>query len=404
MLALCLACGSEASAQRLIHDDDRDTTAQQAAAAAKQVTSGSLFDTMLRNVDAQARFEVETVLAYVREQMRARVNAFHAWHDPLAQPPDPLAQPPPSQAEFLENARRCGKTVECTLRELKGRHAAALARPGTGADIAARLKAIEEKLAELRKELKALQQASPSQDPVVLRAFAALGDPGQDLLEQAREIAGLGGGSTTGIVSALEAIASGVDQVVALYRALAGIWRGQQAVSVDPASLRPPPQQVELQLLAVEQDYLKALARIEAREHVEVGAALNGVESAFHSLETAGVARSAQTIEASLKAAAAAHDRERLVALLTALHEASAAVAQMDASSELADIRRSDEERRYAIRRSLVNARTYDQTIQAAVERLGLYWKSGLKPAELAQFAFYVANAIAVPAIALKED
>ena len=82
VLAIVLAPTADANAQRFFHDTKRDQTAQEAAAAVKQVTSGSLFETMLRNVDAQARLEADTEMAFVQERMRAKLNAFRRWSDP----------------------------------------------------------------------------------------------------------------------------------------------------------------------------------------------------------------------------------------------------------------------------------------------------------------------------------
>jgi hypothetical protein len=42
-----------------------------------------------------------------------------------------------------------------------------------------------------------------------------------------------------------------LEQVLGLYHAVASIWKGEQAVRVDPASLRPSQEEIELQLLAI---------------------------------------------------------------------------------------------------------------------------------------------------------
>ena len=81
VLAVCLGVAADARAQRVIYDATRDQTAQQAAAAARDVTTGTLFETMLRNVDAQSRLEADTVTAFAKEQMRAKLNAFRVWSE-----------------------------------------------------------------------------------------------------------------------------------------------------------------------------------------------------------------------------------------------------------------------------------------------------------------------------------
>jgi hypothetical protein len=400
---LCLAWAADAHAQRIIYDGKRDTTAQQAAAAAKEVTSGTLFQTMLGNVDAQAKLEVDTEMAFVQERMRARLNAFKVWFDPRT-------DSPPGVPLSIQARAACALAVECTLRNLRNLHQTALAAPViTPAELTTRLAAIKAKSEQLKSELKALQDANKSKDPFIVRAFEALDDPGGDLLDYAQKIANFAAEHSDiakGAAKALDAVEEGLDQVIAIYHAIASIWRGQQAVSVEPISLRPSPQQIDLQLLAVEQAHLKTNARIEARRELEVGAALARVETGLQRLTDAGVARSTETIEAALRATptstALPTRRDVLTAQLLALHEAAAAVAQMDAADGLARLRLSDEERRYSIRRSGVNASTYDLTIQAAVQRLALYWKGGIKPTELAQFVFYITNTFAIPAIALK--
>jgi hypothetical protein len=396
VLALtCLALAADATAQRIIYDGKRDETAQQTVAAAKEVTSGALFAAMLKNVDAQARLEVDTITAFVLERMRARLNAFDVWQDPAAVPTAAVA---------------CRKSVECQLRDLQQQHKAALGAPPSQADIDARLGVIKKRITELQAELKALQEASKSTDPFIIRAFDALEDPGGDILDYAQKIAGMAKDSPTakGVLNALTAIEEGVDHIITLYKAVASIWRGQQAVSVDPASLRPAPQQIELQMLVVEQDHLKTVAKIRARKELEIGVALSDVENALVLVgavlkQPSGLKPGPRPVEATLREAATSHNRQALRTQWEALHAAAGAVAQLDAADALASLRLTDEARRYSIRRSAVNISTYDLTIQAAAQRLALYWKGGIKPTELAQFVFYVTNTIALPAIAVKE-
>jgi len=401
-----LACAADAQAQRFIYDSQRDTTAQQAVTAAREVTSGALLAAMLKNVDAQSRLEVDTVTAFLQERMRARLNAFEVWQNPEARP---VGSPKPGETFSPGAAALCRRSVDCQLKTLQQQHQAVLAAPPSQADIDARLAAIKTRVAALQAELKALQQASKSSDPFTTRAFDALGDPGGDILEYAQKIAGLAKDSPTiaGVTNALGKIEEGLDQIIGLYKAIAGIWRGQQAVSVDPASVRPAPQQVELQLLAVEQEHLKTVAKIRARRELEVGVALSGVNTALNNVATVAAqeskAQALRPIEDTLRQPAGVNRRQALRMQWEALHAAAGAIAQLDAADALATLRLAGEERRYSIRRSAVNLSTYDLTIQAAAQRLALYWKSGIKPTDLAQFIYYVTNSIALPAIAIKE-
>jgi hypothetical protein len=399
-----LVCATDASAQRIIHDEARDKSAQDAAAAAKEVASGALFAKMLANVDVQAHREVDTTMAFVEQQMRAKLENFSRWTDPTD--PAQIATVLPGGAGILQ--RRC-RSLRCELESLKVKLTFFLrASPTLSKDeLAARLKTLDDKKAALEAALKQLRESAKDKDPAIVRAFDLLEDPGKDIVDYAKRIGAVvdaNGVPLQGVSKALGQISDGLDEVLALYQAIAGIWKGYKAISVDPASLRPPQEELDLRLLAVEQDHLKTVARIGARRDMDTGLALRHVEAALGRMTGANLMSSTARIEDTLRTQAANPDpgRESLRTTLDLLHEAAAAVAEEDAAGRLAELRLSDEERRLSILRSAVNGSAYDQTIQAAAQRLALYWKSGVKPADIAQLAFYLTNTIAIPAIALK--
>jgi hypothetical protein len=402
-----LACSVDASAQRLIHDEARDRSAQDLTAAAKDVASGALFARMLANVDAQARREADTTMAFVEQQMRAKIENFTKWTDPTDQAQ--IARPLPGGAGILQG--RC-KSLRCELESLKVKLEFFLrvSPPLSKDDLADQLKALEDKKAALRVALQQLRDSATAKDPAIVRAFTLLEDPGTDVVNYAKKISSVvdaNGVSLPGVSKALGQVSDGLDEVLALYQAVAGIWKGYKAVSVDPASLRPPQEELDLRLLALDQDHLKAISRIKARRDMDSGLALSHVEAVLARMGSARLTSSSARIEDTLRAQATTPDptrppREELRATLDLLHVAAAAVAEEDAAGRLAELRLSDEERRLSILRSGVNASAYDQTIQAAAQRLALYWKSGIKPADLAQLAFYLTNTFAIPAIALK--
>jgi hypothetical protein len=429
VIVLCLGCAVEAQAQRILHDATRDTTAQSAVTAAKDITNGSLFDTMLKNVDAQAKLEADTTMAAVEQRMRAQMQTFKVWHSASVKFPDLNPALPLQTRLVLLAGMDCFNSLRCGMERLQRRLTLMLDAPEmTEAQIAARLQAIKDKSAALQQALKELRaqiekDQSKANDPGVLRALAALEDPGKDIVEYAGKIAAFAtshlkipSATVKGATQALDEIGSGLDQIIVVYHAVRSIWEGNKAVSVDVASLRPLQEQLDLRLLAVETDYLKALARIQARRHLEVNEALNQVQTALdqmraqHTYDDKGVLQagllidSTEEIEVTLRNAAKDAQRTGLTWQLQVLHDAAAVIAQMDAAGVLAEMRTGDEKRRYAIRVSTVNASTYDSTIQAAVGRLALYWKGGVKPGDLAQLAFYLTNTIAIPAIAIKQE
>jgi len=139
---------------------------------------------------------------------------------------------------------------------------------------------------------------------------------------------------------------------------------------------------------------------IEARRLREVGEVQQRIETAKARLATYW--NREELIETTLSTLTRIPDRDQLTLLAMGLHEAAAAAAQNAAACRLAALRASDEERRYSIRTSAIHASTYDETIQAALGRLALYYKAGIKPAELAQFIFNLAGAVSLPVIAAK--
>jgi hypothetical protein len=407
LVVAVVLCGVDASAQRLLYDPSSDKSAQDAAAVAKDVASGTLFTKMLANLDAQAKREVDTAMAFVQQQMRAKLENFNRWTD--ASDTAQTARLLPGGAGILPG--RC-RSLRCELESLKVRLNFFLgASPALSKqELAAQLKALKDKKTALEETVKELRKTAEEKTPIVIRAFALLEDPGGDILEYADKVAAAAdanGVPLPGVSKALGQVSDSLDEVIAVFKAVAGIWKGTKAVSVDPASLRPPQEELDIRFLALEQDHLQTVARIKAQRDMDTGLAMRHVDAALTRMAAANLTSSTELIEGTLRRQATMPDasrppREELRSTLDLLHEAAAAVAVEDAAGRLAEIRLSDEERRQSILRSAINASAYDQTIQAAAQRLALYWKSGIKAVDVAQLAFFLTNTIAIPAIALK--
>ena len=395
--ALVLLISPTLRAQRVIYDGGRDKAAQDTVAAAKDLSSGGIFDKMLQNMDAQAKQEAQTAFDYARQQARAKLVNFKFWKSAKDQPAKHV------EAAFIQGL--CF-SVHCELSTLKD-HIEFELKPIflSDAEMEARKAAIAAKQKELEAAIKALADASKSQDPVIVQAFTLINDNGKDLLEFADKIAGItvkNEGKSKRISNGLDEIQKGMDEMLGLYNAVKGIVDGFAAVSVDPSSLRPPQAQIELQLLAVDQDHLKNLAIIRARAEIDSAITLSRIDQAFTLMADAGVLVDENRVETTLSQAAALPDRDRLETLLTALHKAEAALAEEDVAAKLGTIRETDEARRYSIRRSAIKSSAYDSTILAAAQRLALYWKSGIKSSDVAALLFYLTNTVAVPVIAAK--
>ncbi|HEU0046110.1 MAG TPA: hypothetical protein VFQ43_00730 [Nitrososphaera sp.] len=81
-IAVLSACPIDVHAQRVIYDQAKDKEAQDAATAAKDLGSGTLFQKMLHNVDLQSKQEADTTMAWVEQQMRAKIENFEVWTSP----------------------------------------------------------------------------------------------------------------------------------------------------------------------------------------------------------------------------------------------------------------------------------------------------------------------------------
>lgn len=380
--------------QHIIYDGAKDKTAQDAVTAAASVGAGSVFDSMLRNMDAQAKREAATALDYARQQMRAKLQNFTLWKSPKDTPPTMIA------GQLIPGL--CF-SIECELETMKA-HIESELRPGTVSEneIQQRMEDLKRKEAELDAAIKALNDAEKTKDPLVVRTFELVADNGKDVLDFAGKSANisLSGNALKGVSSGLDEIGKGMEAMLVLYNAVRGILNGEAAVKPDPASLRPPQAKIELELLALDEEHLKTIALIHAKAKIDSAITLAHIDAALNEMRRLGVLTDGARVDTSLTDAVKAADRDRLTGLLDALHEAEAALAQEDLPAKLGLIRESDEARRYSIRRSAVNSSTYDLTIQAASQRLAIYWKSGIKPTDVAALLFYVANTVAVPVIA----
>ena len=390
-----LLFASTLQAQHILYNQKQDQTAQDAVNAAKQITSGALFNTMARNLDQQARQETNTVLAYTREVLRAALVSAKVWSPSDTTPDQNIA------GVIICSSLRCKlDTLEAAIK-----NGSLLDSPNDKTTANERLKAITAKSTELQTAIKKLQASAKTKDPAVIELLSHLGDAkdivayAKNIVAYAKNIGALTGNQ--GLGKSLDEISTGLDQAISLYNSVKSIWDGYKAVDVDPTSLRPAREVIELQLLRLEEQHIGNLARIRAVEHLEAGDVVDRITNArqFLGKQLSSPAKIDETLRA---ASVSSSDREKINVLLLGLLEAAAAIASNDSTLRLELTREGQEERRYSLRRSAVNSSTYDQTIQAAVQRLAIYYKGGIKTADLAALIFYISNSVAVPAIAAK--
>jgi hypothetical protein len=351
------------SAQRILYDPVRDAQAQSTVTSSNSVTSTSLFETQLRNLDQLSRQQLETILNWQEVQMRASLNSFTTWADVMRV----LKRVDGELAPFLDDEEMAAKE---------------------------RAAEITRRSAELRQQLADLKKSMPQGSLTVEELFSRLGQADEIL-----EFANGALGANPARLMALNELAATLEQVGKLYASVRGILAAKAAVSVPVSSLRPNPLETELQLLQVEEQHWKALGLIRARRAMEVG----DIKMLLDRANTnAGRFAANEKIEDTFEGFRAARDRDRLELAIYVVHLASAVAAQQAASARLAELRNSIEVRRYSIQQSAVNAGVYEQTARAAARRLATYWNSGIRPKDLAELMLHLSTAVSLPVIAAK--
>ncbi len=351
-------------AQHILYDSTRDAQAQSTISAAKAVTSASLFETQLRNLDQVSRQQLETTLKWQEVQMRASLNRFSTWADVIRV----LDRVDAELKPFLDD------------------------RESEAALAASRTAEIKLRSEELRKQLSALQAANTKRSSAAGELFSHLGQA-DDLVEFATGVVGANPASVT----ALNELVATLEQISKLYSSVQGILAAKAAVSVPVSSLRPNPLETELQLLKVEEQHWKALGLIRARQTLEVGE----IKMLLDLTRTlAARFPTSDKIEETFNRLRTASDRDRLEMAIYTVHRAAAVAAQQATSVRLADLRKSIEVRRYSIQQSAVNAGVYEQTARAAADRLAVYWKAGIRPKDLAELMLHLSTAVSLPIIA----
>ncbi len=390
-----LLLGPLLQAQHVLYNEKQDKTAQEAVARAKDITNDALFDKMLANLDVQSKQEVSTTLAYTREQMRSKLASFSTWNSRKdtrdtvkdgIRIHDARCYSPVCYVDVIENRLQDSPSFSDPVADEKAAEG--------------RVQQIKVKVGDLDKAVQQLKDSAKTEDPDLSELTAHLRDA-NDSVAYAKQLSSQT--NNKGLGNALNEIDGGLDEMIALYQSAQSIWRGYQAVKRDPTSLAPRPELIQLQLLKLEQEHIAELSRIRANMRLEVGEALENVRQARAFLTDAQVWNSNDRIEDTLRSVAGEHpDPARLRLLLDGLFQCTAVLAVEDAPVRLASNRESDEQRRYSIRQSAVTSSTYNQTIQSAVQRLALYYKSGLKPSDIAQLIFFLTNSVSVPVIATK--
>jgi hypothetical protein len=95
--------------------------------------------------------------------------------------------------------------------------------------------------------------------------------------------------------------------------------------------------------------------------------------------------------------------RLRLEGLARGLFQAAAVQTRGATPEYLAELRRSQEQQRYSIVQSSLEAQAYETLVEAGVRRLAMLHAGGIKPAEIAQLVYQAGELTGVGVIAVKQ-
>ena len=198
------------------------------------------------------------------------------------------------------------------------------------------------------------------------------------------------------------------------------------ASQAKPASTRSAAEEMKVDLAKAEIDHLQTLIQIEEKrldgQH-DLKSILTAIENTLSCVrpttppgssswvctltftDASGVPSpenlsDTEEIEATIRRFR--YDPLRLKSVVYLLENFAALAARADTPVRIAELRSAIEERRFAIRRDAIMARTYEQILLIGAQRIAIYYKGGIKPETLAQFANALATAGLIPTIALK--
>lgn len=372
-----MAISAGLHAQPFFYNEGKHQKAQLAESTAKEIANGSVFAAELNNLDTISRMQIRRVLDMGRVQAKAGVLAFETWEKVAAQMQtvkDSLQGPSLSvdnPAERLNEVESRVKTLSDTINNLK------VDSPGNK-------ETVEEIQAHLNTASSILKFAEqlPTENP----RFSA----------------------------AVEQITTWLDTVKSLYDSFATAVEARNQIKAALSKLSQTPEADELRMLRLEIEHLNWIAQNAARRELEAGYVLKLIERVQERLKPPFlVDPSTDRVETTLTKLAmeartgASEDarklaRDRLFSLLWALHQAAAARAQGGLPKELAELRDTQQEWRYSILRSASRVESTEQAMLQAAIRLQLYYRGGIKPAQLAQLLYNLSGLVSLPVIAAK--
>ncbi|MFN7920347.1 MAG: hypothetical protein U0Q16_09635 [Bryobacteraceae bacterium] len=390
-LLFLLTCSSALlPGQRFLYDAARDKAAQDTLDAAKRLTSTTVATTQMRNLAQIEKDLLQNEVAWTETSLKRNLNAFRTW----------------ASAQIVVNTVKCLVQLDSTADS----RAELIRRQG---EIAGEIQRLREAVAS---------EKAPQEPPLITQTLLDRVNQAEDIFDFAKGAveslpAGAAAGEIKAVGQALDELRKGVEQINALAGVVRRIATTAAAVRVDPKSLAPSPEAIEMQLLAAEVDYIKAVSVLRARRSLDKAEVLKLIREHTRLVKGLGlpVAESTDPIQADCQilevnspvriedtlreraSPGTPEAKEKVEEALQALVLGAAIAAWQDSSERIWSTREAIETRRWQIRRAGIYNGSYEATLVAASQRLAAYYSAGVKPSQLAQAIFQLGNAFAIP-------
>ncbi len=371
-----LVVTAAASGQRL-YDKSRDEAAQKAAEAGKTLSTGTIFEKELKNLDTLAKLEADSLFSGATVALQNTINALAmgTWSSVRSACEASVASASSDddligyQADVL---RIEGSILQAKKRIQKrkvdsasnaGESAVKLLSYGADANAAA---------GELIKFLVSKKETASGGEAA-----------------NATALAGKIIGEATTAASLIDQNQKKVDDV---RRQLLALESGLD--------------DLEVRRLQVEADHSRDLVSALLREKHDlatIGDLRADCKSLLDRLNAENSAKVVKTIRGLAGREASNADPANLDFAIQALFDAAAIAARGTMPGNLKTLRLAQAEQRYEIRKSQVEARAYEIAISSGTQRLSLFYKGGIRPESISQI-IYTAATVAIPAIISTKD
>jgi hypothetical protein len=349
-----------------------DGLGQDVQKAAGDVANGQIFDTQLSNLDSISKLATDRIFSSGRRAALAKLEGARDWKSFCS-----WVDAAKSRA-LASDTQKADWTNQIAI--LKTKTDAAQSKAAVASD---RLKTFGDLLGEVGKA--------------------------QQIIEVGKFLQGRTVPITATDLRVVSKLQEAMDNLGTLLNGL--------AAQPKLASTRSAAEQMKVDLAKAEIDHLKTLIQIEEKRldgQDDVKDLLTAIDntincrsnSGFTFVNDAGVAlplenlNPAEEIQSTIQRFQT--DPLRLKSVIYLLENFAALAARADTPVRLAELRTAIEERRFAIRRDAIMARTYEQILLIGAQRIATFYKGGIKPETLAQIVNAISTAGLIPTIALK--